>query len=92
MTQVITSLVFANIRYFKNMQVGDRVRVSTSVVIYHHPKNRGQAIDILNQEGIIDKIATEWKGRPVSANFPLVVKFDNDKLRAHLRADELEAI
>jgi hypothetical protein len=74
------------------MQVGDRVRVNTSVVIYHHPKHRGEAFDILNQEGSIDKIATEWKGRPVSANFPLVVKFDNDKLRAHMREDELEGI
>lgn len=74
------------------MQVGDRVRVSTSVVIYHHPKHRGEAIDIINEEGTIDKLATEWKGRPVSANFPLVVKFDNNKLRAHLRADELEVI
>ncbi len=74
------------------MQVGDRVRVSTSVVIYHHPKNRGQAVDIVNHEGTIDKIATEWKGRPVSANFPLVVKFDHDKLRAHMREDELQVI
>jgi hypothetical protein len=74
------------------MQVGDRVRVSTSVVIYHHPKHRGEAIDIISQEGTIAKLATDWKGRPVSANFPLVVKFDNDKLRAHLREDELEAI
>jgi hypothetical protein len=74
------------------MQVGDRVRVSTSVVIYHHPKHRGEAIDIINEEGTIDKLATEWKGRVVSANFPLVVKFDNNKLRAHLRADELEVI
>jgi hypothetical protein len=74
------------------MQVGDRVRVKISVVIYHHPKHRSQAIDILNQEGTIDKIATEWKGRPISANFPLIVKFDNDKLRAHMREEELEVI
>jgi Ferredoxin thioredoxin reductase variable alpha chain len=74
------------------MQVGDRVRVKTSVIIYHHPKHRGQAVDILNHEGTIDKIATEWKGRPVSANFPLVVKFDLDKLRAHMREDEIEVI
>jgi hypothetical protein len=74
------------------MQVGDRVRVKTSVVIYHHPKHRSQAVDIVGQEGTIDKIATEWKGRPISANFPLIVKFDNDKLRAHLREDELEVI
>jgi Ferredoxin thioredoxin reductase variable alpha chain len=74
------------------MQVGDRIRVKTSVVIYHHPKHRGVGVDIQNQEGTIDKIATEWKGRPVSANFPLIIKFDNDKLRAHLRVDELEVI
>jgi hypothetical protein len=74
------------------MQVGDRVRVSTSVVIYHHPKHRGVAIDIKGREGTIDKIATEWKGRPISANFPLIVKFDEDKFKAHLRADELAAI
>jgi Ferredoxin thioredoxin reductase variable alpha chain len=74
------------------MQVGDRVRVNTSVIIYHHPKHRGQAVDIQNFEGTIDKIATEWKGRPVSANFPLVVKFDLDKLRAHMRSEELEII
>jgi Ferredoxin thioredoxin reductase variable alpha chain len=74
------------------MQVGDRVRVSISVVIYHHPKHRGIAFDIKSREGTIDKIATEWKGRPVSANFPLIVKFDEDKLRAHMREDELEKI
>ncbi len=74
------------------MQVGDRVRVSTSVVIYHHPKHRGEAIDIISQEGTIDKLANEWKGRPISANFPLVVKFDLDRFKAHLRADELELI
>jgi Ferredoxin thioredoxin reductase variable alpha chain len=74
------------------MQVGDRVRVNTSVVIYHHPKHRGIAFDIKGREGTIDKIATEWKGRPVSANFPLIVKFDEDKLRAHMREDELEKI
>jgi hypothetical protein len=73
------------------MQVGDRVRVVTSVVVYHHPKDRGQAVDIQNEEGVIDKIVTEWQGRPVSANFPLLVKFEG-KFRAHLRADELEAI
>jgi hypothetical protein len=74
------------------MQVGDRVRVSTSVTIYHHPKHRGQPIDIKGEEGTIAKIATSWQDRPVSANFPLVIKFDNDKLRAHLREDELEIL
>ena len=74
------------------MQVGDRVRVKTSVVIYHHPKHRGQGFDIVNLEGTIDKVATEWKGRPISANFPYVVKFDSNNFKAHLRDDELEVI
>jgi hypothetical protein len=43
------------------MQVGDRVRVKTSVVIYHHPKHRSQAVDILNQEGTIDKMLLNGK-------------------------------
>jgi Ferredoxin thioredoxin reductase variable alpha chain len=73
------------------MQVGDRVRVITSVIVYHHPKDRGQPVDIHNEEGIIEKVATEWQGRPVSANFPLVVKFEG-KFRAHFREDELQAI
>jgi hypothetical protein len=73
------------------MKVGDRVRVKTSVVVYHHPSDRGNPVDIDGKEGTIDKLATEWKGRPITANFPLVVKFEKN-FRAHLREEELEVI
>ena len=73
------------------MKVGDRVQVKESVVVYHHPEHRGQAFDIKGTEGEIVAIVTQWEGRPVSANFPFLVKFSK-KFKAHLRDFELETI
>ncbi|MGB3655695.1 MAG: ferredoxin-thioredoxin reductase variable chain [Rivularia sp. (in: cyanobacteria)] len=74
-----------------DMKVGDRVRVTESVVMYHHPEHRGEAFDLKGLEGEVINIATEWQGRPVSANFPIQVKFTK-KFKAHLRTTELEKI
>ena len=74
-----------------DMVVGDRVRVKESVVVYHHPEHRSEAFDIKALEGEVINIATEWKGRPVSANLPIQVKFTK-KFKAHLRISELEKI
>ncbi|AFY55086.1 Ferredoxin thioredoxin reductase variable alpha chain [Rivularia sp. PCC 7116] len=74
-----------------DMNVGDRVRVVESVVIYHHPEHRGEAFDIKGLEGEVFNIATEWQGRPVSANLPIQVQFTK-KFKAHLRTTELEKI
>ncbi|TVP61008.1 MAG: ferredoxin--nitrite reductase [Nodularia sp. (in: Bacteria)] len=73
------------------MKIGDRVRVKESVVMYHHPEHRGQAFDIKGTEGEVIGIATEWQGRPVSANLPILVRFSK-KFKAHLRENELEVI
>ncbi|MEA5502368.1 ferredoxin-thioredoxin reductase variable chain [Halotia wernerae UHCC 0503] len=73
------------------MKVGDRVRVKDSVVVYHHPEHRGQAFDIKGLEGEVIGFATEWQGRPISANLPIFVQFSK-KFKAHLREDELETI
>ncbi len=73
------------------MKVGDRVRVKESVVVYHDPEHRGQAFDIKGKEGEVIGIATEWQGRPVSANLPILVRFTK-KFKAHLRENELEVI
>jgi len=73
------------------MNVGDRVRVSKSVVVYHHPQHKKEPFDIEGMEGTIVSIITEWEGRPISANLPLVVEF-NSKFKAHFRESELEAI
>jgi hypothetical protein len=74
-----------------NMKIGDRVRVKESVIIYHHPEHRGQGFDIKGSEGEVVQIATEWKGKPISANLPFVVQFTK-KFKAHLRDNELEII
>lgn len=74
-----------------DMKVGDRVRVKESVVVYHHPEHRGKAFDIKDTEGDIVDIVTEWQGRPVSANFPLLVQVSK-KFKVHLRESEVELI
>ncbi|MGB8698424.1 MAG: ferredoxin-thioredoxin reductase variable chain [Thermosynechococcaceae cyanobacterium] len=71
------------------MQVGDRVRVKESVIVYHHPEHRNQPFDIKGFEGDITAVIKEWQGREVSANYPFVVKF-GPKFRAHLTDAELE--
>jgi len=73
------------------MKPGDRVRVTESVIVYHHPKHKKEAFDIKGMEGTIQEIVTEWQGRPISANLPVKVKFEK-KLTAHLREDEVEVI
>lgn len=73
------------------MKVGDRVRVKESVVVYHYPGHRNEPFDIQGQEGEVIALANEWQGKPISANFPILVKFEG-KFRAHLREDELETI
>ena len=73
------------------MKIGDRVRVKESVVVYHHPKQKLQPLDIKGMEGEISKIMTDWQGRTISPNLPILVKFAN-KFKAHLKDSELEVI
>lgn len=73
------------------MKIGDRVRVKESVVVYHHPDRKQQPHDIRGMEGEISKVMTDWEGRPISPNFPILVKFDK-KFKAHLKDSELEVI
>jgi Ferredoxin thioredoxin reductase variable alpha chain len=82
---------FEKIMTEKAMKVGDRVRVKESVVVYHHPTHRNEAFDLKGQEGSVVGLASEWQGKPISANFPMLVKFEG-KFKAHLREDELEVI
>jgi hypothetical protein len=74
-----------------DMKVGDRIRVKESVVVYHHPEHRGEAFDIKGIEGEIVDIVTQWQGRPVSANLPLLVQISK-KFKVHLRENEVEII
>lgn len=73
------------------IEVGTRVRIQASVMIYHHPEHRNQAFDAKGLEGEVSAIVDQWQGRPVSANYQIQVKFPN-KLRAHFQEDELEVV
>jgi len=73
-----------------DMQPGDQVKVSSSVVVYNHPQHRGEAFDMEGQQGEVFNILNDWKGRPISPNLPVVVAFG--KFRAHFREDELAAV
>jgi Ferredoxin thioredoxin reductase variable alpha chain len=75
----------------QSMKIGDRVRVIASVVVYHHPEHKKQAFDIKDMQGEIVEIINDWRGRPISPNFPIIVQFEK-KFRAHFRDDELEVI
>ena len=69
------------------MQPGDKVVVSTSVVVFNHPQHRGESFDMEGSEGEVFKVLDDWKGRPISPTLPVVVAFV--RYKAHFRADEL---
>lgn len=73
------------------MNVGDRVRVTSSVIVYHHPDHKKAAFDLQGQEGVVAAFLKDWQGRPISANLPVLVQFDK-RFKAHFREDELAAI
>jgi len=73
------------------MKVGDRVRVIESVVVYHHPEHKSAPFDVKGLEGEVKGIVTEWRGRAVSANLPVLVEFSK-KFKAHFRDFELEIV
>jgi len=73
------------------MKVGDQVRVIESVVVYHHPEHKSAPFDVKGLEGEVKGIVTEWRGRAVSANLPVLVEFSK-KFKAHFRDFELEIL
>ncbi|MGC9504048.1 ferredoxin-thioredoxin reductase variable chain [Baaleninema sp.] len=76
------------------IEVGARVRVKESIVVYHHPEHRNEAFDVKGEEGEVLEILTDWNGRPVSANLPVNVLFrvGKKKFRAHFRPEELDIV
>jgi hypothetical protein len=71
--------------------VGTRVRIKSSVLVYHHPEHRGQSFDIQGLTGEIATVLLDWHGKEISANYPYLVKFDG-KFSGHFQASELEIL
>lgn len=75
---------------------GTKVRVKTSVVVFHVPKMKGQGKDLKGLEGVVDSRADAHEGVAVSATFGARVKLpvgdgSEKTFIAHLEDDELEA-
>lgn len=76
------------------LEVGQRVRVSEHVIMYHKPGMKNQEVDIHGMEGVIIADASLYDGEEIiSATAPYIVKFDeNPKFKAHLTEEELQVI
>lgn len=76
------------------IEVGSRVRVSQSVIVYHHPEHRNEPFDMKGSEGDVLDVIEELNGKPISANLPVLVLFKvgKRKLRAHFRHEEIEPV
>ena len=70
------------------MQVGDKVTVEASVVVYNHPQHRGEAFDMKGESGEVVNVLNDWKGRVISPTLPVIVAFG--RYKAHFRSDELQ--
>jgi len=73
------------------MKVGDRIKVTAEITVYHHPAHKGQPFSIKGMEGQIVEVMSDWHGRPISPNFPCKVDFGN-RFFAHLAEHEMEVI
>ncbi|PNH02746.1 Ferredoxin-thioredoxin reductase, variable chain [Tetrabaena socialis] len=80
-----------------SLQEGQKVKVVSSVKIYHAPKHPA-GIDLNGMEGTLVKDVTHFKGKVLSANLPFKVEFvipgetKPVKFLAHLGEDELQAL
>ncbi|GJP55654.1 hypothetical protein CLOM_g14597 [Closterium sp. NIES-68] len=74
--------------------VGDKVRVSQSVKVFHVPGVK--ELDLEGTEGIVKDVLGVYKGTPVSANLPYKVAFETEvngakkKFFVHFKDDEIE--
>ena len=73
------------------MKIGDRIRIIESIIVYHHPEHRQEAFDLKGMEGEIINIISDWEGRPLSANLPLLVKI-SEKFKVHVCDNEVEVL
>ena len=77
------------------MPVGTAVKVKSSVIVYHVPKSKGAATDLLGMTGVVDSRADDHEGIAVSATLACRVKLpvpdgSGKTFIAHLDEDELE--
>lgn len=76
------------------LELGTRVRVNCSIIMYHYPGKKNTPVDIQGFEGVIinDKSITD--GTQMSATLPYFIDFahDHPKFKAHLSESELDVL
>lgn len=73
------------------MNIGDRVKVTAPVTVFHHPQQKGHPFNLEGSEGVVVDILRDWHGRPVSSNYPYKVELGK-KFYAHLSEQELAPV
>lgn len=53
---------------------GQRVKVATSIKVFNAPKHP-EGLDLMGMEGTVVKDVTQYKGKVLSANYPMEVEF-----------------
>mmetsp|Transcript_5524 Transcript_5524/g.7755 ORF Transcript_5524/g.7755 Transcript_5524/m.7755 type:complete len:105 (-) Transcript_5524:2187-2501(-) len=71
---------------------GAKVRVRSSVIMYHIPSKRGEEVDAKGLEGEVQKTTLERDGIPLTLNRPVLVKFTKPRFSGHFAEDELEPL
>lgn len=80
------------------LKAGDKIRVKESVVVYHVPKTKGAATELLGMEGEVASRADDLNGVYISANLEVRIKLlvpDDPKEKTfltHVKEDEVELI
>ena len=76
--------------------VGKKVKVKSSVVVYHVPKTKGAATDLMGREGVVESRADDFKGVSISATLPVRIAFPLEGGKktfvTHMMADELDIL
>uniref|UniRef100_A0A7S3NQN9 Ferredoxin thioredoxin reductase alpha chain domain-containing protein n=1 Tax=Aureoumbra lagunensis TaxID=44058 RepID=A0A7S3NQN9_9STRA len=88
-------MILSDIDPTSPFSMGTRVRVvAENLRLWHSPKHK----EGLNPYGLIGNVTRcatvcrDGSGIPISANYPVVVKFSAPKLIAHFRPEEVEAV
>jgi hypothetical protein len=80
------------------LEKGDKVKVTSSVTVYHVLGMKGAAVDLNGMEGEVHSRADDLDGVYISANLEVKIQFPipgNDKGKmfiAHMKEDEVEKV
>lgn len=76
------------------LELGTRVRVNCSVIMYHYPGKKNEPVDTEGFEGVVTKDVSVTKEVPMSATSPYIVDFkeSHPRFKGHFEEDELDVI